>query len=105
MIRFGNDTFTVTLEWSHFSGEMYSVVTVPEAMDITVTGNGNAQLVMLYNTEYNVTVTATLCGDRSASNFTTIHYGITCMLRHYIFEGFNFFMSIHNYYSSVLLYC
>ena len=72
--HFENGNFTVTLEWPQFSGETYSVAAVPEAVHMMVTGN--AQLVMLYNTEYNVTVTATLCGHRSASNFTTIHYGI-----------------------------
>ena len=80
MILFGNDTFTVTLEWSQFIGEAYTVVTVPrpEAMHMTTfSGNGSVQLVLLYNTEYNVTVTATLCGHRNASNFTTIHYGTT----------------------------
>ena len=87
MIRFGNDTFTVTLEWSQFRGETYSAVTVPEAVHMMVTGNGSAQLVMLYNTEYNVTVTTNLCGHRNASSFTTIHYG-NCMHCWEIFDVF-----------------
>ena len=29
---FGNDYFTLTLEWPQFSGETYSVATVPEAI-------------------------------------------------------------------------
>ena len=44
MIFFGNDSFTLTLEWP--------------------------QLVMLYNvnTQYNMTVIATPCGNRSTAN-------------------------------------
>ena len=76
MIHFGNDTCTVVLEWSQFRGETYTVTTVPEAMHMTVTGNGSAQLVLLYNNEYNVTVTATLCGHSNATTIR-IHYGIT----------------------------
>ena len=71
MTHFGNNNFTVTLEWPQFSGETYSVDTVPEVVHKSYAGNTNVQLIMLYNTQYNVTVTATLCGY---TNFTTLHY-------------------------------
>ena len=76
-IRFENGTFTVTLEWSQFSGETYTVATVPDPVHKNYTpGSANIQLVIRYNTLYNVTVTAILCGSRSwnATNFTTIHH-------------------------------
>ena len=76
MTNFGNDNVTVTLEWSQHSGETYTVVTVPEAVNVSFITSTSVQLVLLYNTEYNVTVTATLCGHSNATNFTTIHYGI-----------------------------
>jgi hypothetical protein len=57
MTHFGADNFTVTLEWSQFSGETYSVTTVPEPVNMSFTMSTNVQLVMLYNTQlYNVTV-------------------------------------------------
>ena len=72
-IHFGNDNFKVALEWPQFIGETYTVATVPEAVHARFTTNTSVQLVMLYNTQYNVSITATLCGHRSA--ITTIHYG------------------------------
>ena len=75
MIHFGNDNFTVTLEWSQFSGETYSVATVPEAVHTSFIGSTSVQLVMLYNTQYNVNVTATLCGHRNSTGNLTIYYG------------------------------
>ena len=75
MIHFENDDFTVILEWPHFSGETYSVVTIPEAVHTSFTTNTSVQLVMLYNIQYNVNVTATLCGYRNTTNSTMIHYG------------------------------
>ena len=71
MTRLGMDNFTVTLEWSQFSGETYTVATVPQPICMSFIMGTSVQVVMLYNTEYNVTVTATLCGD---SNATTISY-------------------------------
>ena len=73
--RFENGNFTVTLEWSQFSGETYTVTTVPQPVHKIYTPEStNIQLVMRYNTLYIiVTITATLCGN-SATNFTTIHH-------------------------------
>ena len=78
MTNFGNDNVTVTLELSQHSGETYNVITVPEPirMNFIASNRSKVQLVLLYNTQYNVTVTATLCGHSNATNFTTIHYGI-----------------------------
>ena len=73
VILFGNDNFTVTLEWSQFGGETYSVATVPEAVHTSFTRSTSVQLVMLYNTQYNMNITTTLCGHRNTTNFT-IHY-------------------------------
>ena len=72
MIHLGMDNFTVTLEWSQFSGETYTVATVPEPDDMNFIMSTSVQLVMLYNTEYNITITATLCGH--STNATTISY-------------------------------
>ena len=74
MILFGNDNFIIILEWSQFSGETYGVATVPEAVRKNFAGSTSVQLVMLYNTQYSVIVTAMLCGHRNATSFT-VHYG------------------------------
>ena len=61
-IQFGNDNFLVTLEWPQFSGETYTVATTPEAVHTMFTTNtmASVHLVMLYDTQYSVNVTATL---------------------------------------------
>ena len=74
MIKFGNDNITVTLEWSQFSGEIYTVATVPEPVHMSFIMSTRVQLVLHYDTEYNVTVTATLCGHSNATNSSTISY-------------------------------
>ena len=77
MIHFGNNNFIVTLEWSECSGESYSVATVPEpaAMHMMSSLMSNrVQLVLLYDTEYTVIVTAMLCGNSNATNSTTLSY-------------------------------
>ena len=96
MIHFRNNNFTVTLEWPQFSGETYTVVTDPEAVHIRFTRSNMVQLVMLYNTKYDVNVTAvtlTACGHRNATNFTMIHYGNhDSFLFHYYVQ-----MKLHNH--------
>ena len=74
MVNFGNNSVTVTLEWSQFSGETYTVATVPDPVSVSFTGSTSVQLVLLYNTEYNVTVTATLCGYSNSTNSSTLSY-------------------------------
>ena len=74
MTHLGTDNFTVTLQWSQFSGEAYTVATVPEPVHMSFIVSTSVQLMMLYNTQYNVTVTATLCGDSNATNSSTISY-------------------------------
>ena len=75
MIRLGMDNFTVVLEWSQFSSETYTVATVPEPEHLSFIMSTSVQLVMLYNTQYNVAVTATLCGHNATSNLM-FYYGM-----------------------------
>ena len=65
LIQFTSEIIISQRPWT------YSVVTVPEAVHTNVTESTSVQLVMLYNTQYNMNVTTTLCGHRN----TTIHYG------------------------------
>ena len=73
MINFGSSNFTVTIVWSQFGDETYTVTTVPEPVHTKFIMSTSIELVMLYNIQYNVTVTATLCGRRNTTNFTK-HY-------------------------------
>ena len=61
------DNFIVVLEWPQFSGETYTVATVPEPVNMSFIMSATVQLVMLYNTRYNVIVAATLCGHNATS--------------------------------------
>jgi uncharacterized protein YeaC (DUF1315 family) len=89
MIYFGSDNLTVILEWSqHHDRETYSIAIVPEPLHIGHNTNTSVQLVMLYNTQYNVTVTATLCGHRNATNFT-IHYSKDSFKQKFIIKFYN----------------
>ena len=72
-IHFESANFNITLEWSQYSNEIYSVTITPDAEHTSFTTNTSVQLVMLYNIQYNVNVTATLCGT-DATNFTRIQY-------------------------------
>ena len=70
------DTFTVVLEWSQFSGEIYTVTAIPETEHMSFIMSTRVQLVMLYNTQYNVTVTAMLCGHSNATSNLMFYYGM-----------------------------
>ena len=65
---------SVTLKWTAKNGISYSVNVNPETA-INYTGEWSAQLSVLYNTKYNVSVVASLCGTSQAVNSMTINYG------------------------------
>jgi hypothetical protein len=78
--RFGSDNITVILEWPDEGGGVsYSASVVPESLMVemltgSVTGFINTKLVLLYNTPYNLSTVATLCGVNS-TNITELNYG------------------------------
>ena len=76
MTHLGMDDFTVTLEWSQFSGETYTVTAIPEAEYLSFIVSTTVQLVMLYNTQYNMMVAAILCGHRNATSNLMFYYGM-----------------------------
>ena len=57
---------TVTLEWSHIHGESYSI-SVDPLVDINYTGRNSAELVVMYDNKYNVSVIASLCGTNKTT--------------------------------------
>ena len=67
------DNVTVTVEWTQQMGAMYDVKISP-LVPIIITGNTSRQLMVLYNTEYNLSVVAiTHCGN--ATDLITLNYG------------------------------
>ena len=66
---------TVTLEWFQFSSETYTVTAIPEPVNMSFIMSTSVQLMMLYNTEYNVMVAATLCGRNNATRNLLFYYG------------------------------
>ena len=64
----------VTLEWTNKNGVTYTVSSDPEVLDISYTGSNSTQLAVSYNTKYNISVVASLCG-KNDTVFTIINYG------------------------------
>ncbi len=62
----------VTLEWIANNGVSYVVNITPE-IAINYMGKSSARLILSYNTEYNVSVVASLCGTSEAVH-STINY-------------------------------
>ena len=74
--QFGVDSVTVSLQWTEVLNNplvTYHVSVEPMA-DIN-TGNGRANLTLLYNTPYNVSVVADFCGRRNATTTLLNNYG------------------------------
>ena len=70
---FGTSSITVTLEWAHKNGVSYGISADPPVA-VNYTGKSSAQLVVSYNTKYNISVVASLCG-RSSTIFHVIIHG------------------------------
>ena len=77
--QFGMNNVTVILEWINEGGGVsYNASVTPECPQIEMfTGNGTQgiKLVLLYNTQYNLSTVATLCEENSAASITELNYG------------------------------
>ena len=71
--QFGTNSITVTLMWSHKNGVSYSVNVDPEVA-VNYIGRNRAHLTVSYDTIYNVSVVASLCGIIT-TNLTIIYHG------------------------------
>ena len=77
--QFGMDGVTVILEWSQENNGTSHNVSVVPLVAIWSTGSTRVQLTVLYNTLYNVSVVATLCGRHNATTTVELSYG-KCLL-------------------------
>ena len=78
--QFGRNNVTVILEWPNGGGGIsYSASVIPEGLSAAeiFSGNGSRgiKLVLLYNTAYNLSTVATLCGVNSTASITELNYG------------------------------
>ena len=80
--EFGMDGVAIGLHWTQEShGNLlasYNISTVPTiGAEVTMISNTKANLTVPYNTPYNVSVVADLCGSQAITKIE-IHYG-KCM--------------------------
>ena len=71
--EFEADRVRVALEWTHTNGVSYAISVDPE-VNVSYSWRKSAQLVVPYNTKYNISVVASLCGNTRAV-FIMINYG------------------------------
>ena len=90
--HFEMESVTVVLLWTHKNGVSYSV-SVDRQVAVNYTGRNGAQLVVSYNTKYNVSVIASLCG-RNSTNFSAINYG-KLNLRQKHFSTYNIIIQLY----------
>ena len=64
---------SITLVWTGTNGVSYSIRVDPEVA-VNYTGRNSAQITVLYDTKYNISVIATLC-EITTTNFAIIHHG------------------------------
>ena len=73
--EFEADRVRVALEWTHINGVSYAIRVDPEVnVSYSWSRRKSAQLVVPYNSKYNISVTASLCGN-SRAVFIIINYG------------------------------
>ena len=79
-VEFRTDIIIVLFDWNqsqcHRNDTMYRVDAIPQGLvHITLTSSTSAQLQLSYNTHYNVSITATLCGQKNATTIVSLNFG------------------------------
>ena len=75
MEEFSINNVTVTVEWAQQVGAVYNTTVLPPVLvPMIFNGSSNLQLLLEYNTEYNLSViVVTPCGN--VTTFTILNYG------------------------------
>ena len=73
-IQFENESVVVTLEWTVENGAFMGLSVVPMAESVNF-GPSSRQLMLSYNTSYNVSAVASLCGQYYSTRSIELHYG------------------------------
>lgn len=74
---FGVDSISVTLNWTQENDLSYDLTTAPYTTvhSMFLYNNTVIELVALYNTIYNVTITTSFCGLNNATSVIQLYYG------------------------------
>ena len=71
----GNEAVTLTLMLRRAAGVSYTITSIPNARIMYSNVNTSARLMLSYNTEYNVSIIATIQGQCGKSKIITLKYG------------------------------
>ena len=74
---FMREHVSVLLEWSGINGVIFDVSVTPHVVE-SFAQSTSFQLTVSYNTQYNVSVMASLCGQNNTT-VTELHYGEFCI--------------------------
>ena len=72
--EFEADNVTVTVEWTQQEGAAYQIIIVPQ-IPINFTGETSIQLILPYNTNYNLSVKSALPCQHQAQSHVLLFYG------------------------------
>lgn len=91
--QFEREHINVLLEWNKINGGvLFNVSTIPQVIGSFVPGSSTShQLNVSYNTQYNVSIVATLCGQNYMATIE-LNYG-----KHNNIELFETIFLIHYY--------
>ena len=71
--QFGNSSISAVIEWTPEEGVIYEAIAVPEpAQSLTFLTRSQIQVILFYNTQYNITVAAIRCSQNSGRLTTTV---------------------------------
>ena len=74
--QFGVDNVTVVLQWTEeLNNSLVTYDVRVEPMAHIITSNGRANLILSYNTLYNVSVVADICGIMNETTSHVVNYG------------------------------
>ena len=79
MEQFEEEYVSILLEWSRINGAIFNISAIPQVVASIARGLSTSyQLNVSYNTQYNVSVVATVCGQ-SHMTIIDLNYGELCM--------------------------
>ena len=80
MLEFGTDSVIVLIEWIQMGQHendvhvVYSIDATPP-VNVVFIKSSSAQLQVSYNTQYNVSIIASLCGRSNATTMIILNFG------------------------------
>ena len=72
---YGANNVTVTVEWEQQEGEIFTIRVVPPVPIVLSGGSTSCQLTIPYNSEYNLTVEASVLCQPNATALIRLNYG------------------------------